>query len=97
MPIPLAVIGAGAAIGTAASSLLGGMFQNSANRSAVAQQLRNQKELNEQQYELNRRLYYDAFQNEYAANSPLAQRNRLYQAGLNPYMVLGGQGQAKLV
>lgn len=77
----------------AAGSLLGGLFSSSGSRYAARKQLQAVRETNaanlqiaQQNNAFNERMWN--LQNEY--NSPVAQRTRLEQAGINPYLMLDG-------
>lgn len=77
----------------AAGSLLGGLFSSSGSRYAARKQLQAVRETNaanlqiaQQNNAFNERMWN--LQNEY--NSPIAQRTRLEQAGINPYLMLDG-------
>lgn len=76
-----------------AGSLLGGIVSSSGSRYAARKQLQAVRETNAMNYQIAQQ--NNAFnekmwnaQNEY--NSPIAQRLRLEQAGLNPYLMLDG-------
>lgn len=77
----------------AAGSLLGGLFSSSGSRYAARKQLQAVRETNaanlqiaQQNNAFNERMWN--LQNQY--NSPVAQRTRLEQAGINPYLMLDG-------
>lgn len=77
----------------AAGSLLGGLFSSSGSHYAARKQLQAVRETNaanlqiaQQNNAFNERMWN--LQNEY--NSPFAQRSRLEQAGINPYLMLDG-------
>ena len=77
----------------AAGSLLGGLFSSSGSHYAARKQLQAVRETNaanlqiaQQNNAFNERMWN--LQNEY--NSPVAQRTRLEQAGINPYLMLDG-------
>lgn len=85
--------GVGGELIGAAGSLLGGLFSSSGSRYAARKQLQAVRETNaanlqiaQQNNAFNERMWN--LQNEY--NSPAAQRTRLEQAGINPYLMLDG-------
>lgn len=76
-----------------AGSLLGGLFSSGGSRYAARKQLQAVRETNAMNYQIaqqnnafNEKMWIA--QNKY--NSPIAQRQRLEQAGLNPYLMLDG-------
>lgn len=85
MPIA-AAIGAGAMIG---SSILGGLSQRSANKTNMRiNQMNN--EFNAKEAEKQRQWQESMWNKENEYNTASAQRQRLEDAGLNPYMMLNG-------
>lgn len=83
---------AGAGIG-ALGSIVGGLFSSSGSRYAARKQLQAVRETNAMNYQIaqennafNERMWNA--QNDY--NTPQAQRERLEQAGLNPFLMLDG-------
>ena len=73
---------AGAAIGSIGGSLIGGILGNSSANKAANAQLQATRETNSQNYKI--------WQEQMAYNSPVAQRKRLEEAGLNPYLMMDG-------
>lgn len=77
----------------AAGSIFGGLIGSSGSHYAAQKQLQAVRETNQMNYQIaqannafNERMWN--LQNQY--NSPIAQRQRLEQAGLNPYLMLDG-------
>lgn len=73
---------AGAAIGSIGGSLIGGLFGNNAANKAASAQLQATRDTNAMNYKI--------WQEQMAYNSPVAQRKRLEEAGLNPYLMMNG-------
>lgn len=80
----------GASIGT---DLIGGIFNYKSQKKALQQQMKMQqmnfdfqREMFDKQVSYNKEMWNA----ENAYNTPLAQANRLLQAGLNPYLAMGG-------
>lgn len=89
MPLPLvAAAGIGAGI-SAAGNIIGGLFQNSSNKSSNKLAFQQQQQLMRDEYLYNSQLYNEAFQREASYNSPLAQMSRLRMAGVNPFVAFG--------
>lgn len=83
------VISGGAGI---ISSLIGGVFQKSAQRAANRTNLAIARETNAQNYQIFREqneFNKEQFNNYLQYNTPAAQRARYEDAGINPYMALG--------
>lgn len=92
-PPTSACAGVAGALINAGGSLLGGLLSSSGSHYAARKQLQAVRETNAMNYQIaqqnnafNERMWNA--QNEY--NSPIAQRQRLEQAGLNPYLMLDG-------
>lgn len=73
---------AGGPVASIAGSVLGGLFGNSAANKAAQAQLAATRETNAQNYKI--------WQEHMDYNSPVSQRKRLEEAGLNPYLMLNG-------
>lgn len=89
MALPIlgaAALGAGI---SAAGNIVGGLFQNTANKSANRLAYQQQQQLMHDEYLYNSKLYNEAFQRESQYNSPLSQVQRLQQAGINPFVAFG--------
>lgn len=83
----------GSSLINAGGSLLGGLFSSSGSHYAARKQLQAVRETNSMNYQIaqannafNEKMWNA--QNEY--NTPISQRQRLEQAGLNPYLMLDG-------
>lgn len=92
-PPTSACAGVAGALINGAGSLLGGIFSGAGSRYAARKQLQAVRETNAMNYQIaqqnnafNEKMWNAA--NEY--NSPISQRQRLEQAGLNPYLMMDG-------
>ncbi len=92
-PPTSACAGVGGELINAGGSLLGGIFSAAGSRYAARKQLQAVRETNAMNYQIaqqnnafNEKMWNAA--NEY--NSPISQRQRFEQAGLNPYLMMDG-------
>lgn len=91
--------GAGSAILSAGASLFGGLLGSSSNESANQTNLQIARETNEQNYKMfhEQQDWNEMMWNKMNAyNTPLMQKERLRAAGINPYAMLGSNGQGTM-
>lgn len=87
--VAAAAVGGGSSI---LASLIGGIFQRNAQRSANKTNLQIARDTNAQNYQIFREqneFNKEQLNNYLRYNTPLAQRARFEDAGINPYMALG--------
>lgn len=91
--------GAGSAILSGAASLFGGLLGYDSNESANQTNLQIARETNEQNYKMfhEQQDWNEMMWNKMNAyNTPMMQKERLRAAGINPYAMLGSNGQGTM-